>query len=463
MTLTRPNLLRLAVPPLVFAALLAALLLANRSSQPPGAPADANGVDLPALSGSTVEQIETLQRAARESPGSAGGYALLGDAYLQRARETGDPSFYTRADRSYGAALRRDPRDLTALIGAGTLANTRHDFSQGLRLGLEAHRLAPDLVRPYTVIADAQIELGRYGAAGRTIQRAVDLKPTLATYARASYYDELNGDLAGAAEAMALAVSAGAGSPENVAYVQTLLGDLELARGRVGAARDAYREALAAGSESQRAAGRGPGSPDERDPAASPAADAALAYPPALAGLARVDIARGRLGRAIGRLRAAGERVPLTSTLTLLAETELAAGRDEAARLDLSVVRAQRRLLRSAGTVPDAEAVVFEATHGSPRAAVVLGRRVWGSAPGVRSADALGWALTRAGRPEPGLAWARRALRLGSRDPLFHFHAGMAARAAGHAPLARRELGLALRLNPGFSPWLARKAREALR
>jgi hypothetical protein len=81
----------------------------------------------------------------------------------------------------------------------------------------------------------------------------------------------------------------------------------------------------------------------------------------------------------------------------------------------------------------------------------------------VRSADALGWALTRAGRPHEGLAWARRALGLGSRDPLFHFHAGMAARAAGAGATAGRELRLALSLNPGFSPWLARQAKEALR
>ena len=486
MTLNRPNLLKLAAPALVFAAVLAALLLVNRSSSldPPGRPAAGTGAGPPALSGSTQERLDTLQAAVRAEPGAAGAYALLGDAYLQRARETGDPSFYTRADRSYGAALRRDPRELTALIGAATLANTRHDFSRGLRLGLEAHRLAPALVRPYTVIADAQVELGRYDAAGRTIQRAVDLKPTLATYARASYYDELNGDLAAAAQAMGLAASAGAGSPENVAYVQTLLGDLELARGRVGAARDAYREALAAGSESPPTTGRESGRRGGRDPAAGPAGgesgaqpDAgvmaalaarsvpryALAYPPGLAGLARVDIARGRLGRAISRLRAAAERLPLTSTLTLLAETELATGRGAAARRDLAVVRAQQGLLRSAGTVPDAEAVVFEATHGSPSAAVALGRRVWRAAPSVRSADALGWALTRSGRPERGLTFAHRALRLGSRDPLFHFHAGISAGAAGQKGLARRELRLALRLNPGFSPWLAERAREAVR
>ena len=83
------------------------------------------------------------------------------------------------------------------------------------------------------MIADAQIELGRYGAAERSIQRLVDAKPGLAAYSRASYYRELSGDTAGAIEAMRLAASAG-GAPENVAYVQVLLGDLELQRGRVG-------------------------------------------------------------------------------------------------------------------------------------------------------------------------------------------------------------------------------------
>ena len=43
---------------------------------------------------------------------------------------------------------------------------------------------------------------------------------------------------------MRLAVAAGGGAPENVAYVQALLGDLELQRGRVDAAELAYRLAL---------------------------------------------------------------------------------------------------------------------------------------------------------------------------------------------------------------------------
>ena len=301
------------------------------------------------------------QRAVSAAPGNAQAYAGLGDAYLARARETGDPGFYSRAQRSFAAALRRDPRDLGALIGSGSLAGLRHDFRDQLHLGRRAAAEAPQLARPLTVIADAEIELGRYDAAARSIQRLVDTKPGLAAYSRASYYRELSGDTAGAVAAMRLAASAG-GVSENVAYVRVLLGDLELQRGRIGPAREAYIAALRSF----------PGSPG------------------AMVGLARIDAAGGDLGRAAARLRRAAGRLPLTTTLGLLSQVEQALGHPNAAAAALDTARAQQRLYRAAATAPDAEAVLFEADHGSATAAVALGRRVWRAMPSVRSADAPG-------------------------------------------------------------------------
>jgi hypothetical protein len=435
MTANRPTFLLKLLAPLAAFACVFGVLVAFGGADGIELPGRAAGVDIEiSPDASTDRRIAILQRAVRDGIGGAEGYAALGDAYLQKARENGDPSFYSRAERSFDAALRRDARSMSALLGAGTLAGLRHDFREQLRLGLEAQRLMPELVAPYPVIADAQIELGRYRAAERTLQRFLDLKPNLASYSRVSYYRELNGDLDGAVEAMRLAVSAGAGVPENVAYVQTLLGDLELQRGRPAAARAAYRGALA------------------RLPR----------YAPAEAGLARVELAAGDLDSAASRLRSVAQRLPLTGNLILLAETNAARGDERAAEVDLEVVRTQQRLLRAAGTRPDAELVVFEANYGDAGAAVELGRRLWREAPSVRSADALGWALTRAGRPGEGLAWARRALRLGSRDPLFHLHAGLAAKAAARAGTAARELRTALSGRAALSPLRAREARAAL-
>jgi tetratricopeptide (TPR) repeat protein len=391
MTAIRPNLLKLLAPLATFVCGLALFLTLNQ----------AGSVDLSAT-------------------GSGGeDYAALGDSYLEKARATGDPAYYSRAERSFDTALRQDGGDVAALLGAGTLAGLRHDFGEQLQIGREAQRLGGGLAA-LPVIADAQIELGRYEAATQTVQRLLDRKPNLASYARASYLRELYGDQAGAVDAMRLAASAG-GTPENAAYVQVLLGDLELQRGHVGAARLAYTAALRSL----------PG------------------YPAGMVGLARADAAGGDLGRAAARLRRASERLPLTSTLALLAQVESS---DARARDALGAARAQQGLYRAARTRPDAEAVIFEADFGSPAAAVSLGRRVWRAAPSVRSADALGWALTRAGRPREGLVFARRAVALGSRDPVFRLHAGIAARGAGLADVAARHLRVAAVGRAALSP-----------
>jgi tetratricopeptide (TPR) repeat protein len=396
---------RLLAPLAVFGAVLVAMVALNHGATPPPAPAAGHG--------------------ERD-------YAALGNTYLSRARETGDPGFYSRAERAFGAALRRAPSSVDGLVGAGTLAGFRHDFAEQLRLGNEGRRVAPELARPLTVIADAEIELGRYGQAERTIQRLVNMKPSLPAYARVSYYRELHGDVSGAVEAMRFAVSAG-GSDESSAYVETLLGDLGLMRGRVRAARTAYRNAL-------------------RD---------LPSFPQALTGLARIDAAGGHLHRAAARLRRSTNRLPLTTALTLLAEVERTLGKRRAARADLAAARVQHRLLRASRTLPDAEAVLFEANHGSPRRAVALGRRVWRMAPSIRSADALGWALTRVGRPGAGLDWARRALHTGSRDPLFSLHAGLAALRSGRRAEAERYLTTAVRGAAALSPASRRLLKEA--
>ena len=110
----------------------------------------------------------------------------------------------------------------------------------------------------------------------------------------------------------------------------------------------------------------------------------------------------------------------------------------------------------------DVDLALFEANHGVAARALALARRAWDRAPSVRSADALGWALTAAGRPRDGLAWAHRALGLGSRDATFLYHAGMSARAAGDRAAARGYLRAALSGNPRFSPLYAPRARRAL-
>jgi tetratricopeptide (TPR) repeat protein len=421
--------MKVLAPLAVFGAVLAAMVALHGSATAP--PALSAGADLGRPSG---DPLHDARAAVRAAPGSADARALLGDAYVTKARATGDPSLYARADRVLSGALRRDPRNVAALVGAGTLAGLRHDFREQLRLGLEAKRVAPALARPYTVIADAQIELGMYRDAAGSIQRLVNIKPGLPAYARVSYYRELTGDPAGAVRAMRFAASAG-GAPQSLAYVQALTGNLELARGRVAAARDAYMASLRT-------------VPDFSD---------------ALEGLARVDAARGDPRRSAARLRRLAPSQPPARALAFLAELELGAGQDRAARRHLRAAAAKFERDRAGGGLPDAESVLFEANHGQSGRAVRLGRRVWREKPSIRSADALGWALTRAGRPREGLVWTRRALRTGSLDPMFRLHAGVATARAGRGREAAKQFALALKGEAALSPGAVRLLRASLR
>jgi tetratricopeptide (TPR) repeat protein len=400
----------LAAPLVAFAALLATLTLINRG------PSLADG-------GTDVA-----------GPTPAEAAVARGDAYYQRSRETGDGRFYELAERAYGRALAADPANAGALAGRATIALAQHRFADGLELARRAHRAAPAVVAPYAAFVDGLIETGRYRAAGAALDRMLSLKPTLAAYSRLSYYRELHGDMDGAAQALRFAISAGAATQEGSAYIRSLLGDLQAVRGRYSAAAQAYRESLAV------------------DPG----------YGRATAGLALLEAGRGKLDGAIATLRAQLGDEPSPDALTQLGELEEAAGMSAIAerRYGLASELEAEGLREGAGY--DAGVTLNEAEHGDPQTAVRYGRRAWQSAPSVSSADAYSWALYRAGRIEAASRLSPEALRLGSRDPEFGFHAGMIAAAAGDEKRARALLSRLLERTPRFNALYAPQAEETL-
>jgi tetratricopeptide (TPR) repeat protein len=405
----------LAVIALAFGIGLAVLLEEGGGAAAPSV------VARPVLTGTSAD-IPKLQSAVRRSPKREDLRASLAAAYLQRVRETGDPSFYTRAE-----GVLHNPRTPDGLATAGELALARHAFTRALTLGQRAGGEGA------FVRVDALVELGRYGAAEHELQAMVDRKPNLSAYARVSYLRELNGDLAGAASAMGLAVAAGGPAPENNAYVLTLLGELERRRGRLSEARRGFAKALALVPK----------------------------FPAAEAGLARLESAPASAA-ATRRLRRIVDALPLPEYVIALGETELAAGDSANARDDLALVGVEQQLQRAAGVDVDVELAVFEADHGSPAKALAFARRGWDAAPSVRAADALGWALTRSGDPRAGYRWAKKALRLGSLDPLWRAHAGLSAIAAGERGAGRKQLRIALAHGLDGYPWQAQRVRRAL-
>jgi tetratricopeptide (TPR) repeat protein len=386
--------------------------------------------------GITTARVRELEAQVATRPGDASLLTQLGFAYQLRWRETGDASFLPRSETALRRALRAEPDEPNAVLGLGSLALIRHEFREALSLGRRAARLLEGSGRPYGVIGDALVELGRYDEAFRAFERMVSRRPGLASYARVAYARELTGDPEGAILAMRLALDAAAGQPESTAWARVELAKLELGRGRVEAASRHTRRALQVF----------PG------------------YPAAQVELARIEAARGRIGRAVAEARRAVDAVPTSGNVALLADLLERAGKRAEARAQHGTVAVIDKLLAASGVRVDLESAVYRADQRiRPDDTVRLARRARAARPSIYGDDAVAWALARAGRCADSLPLAERALRLGTKDALLYFHRGYAEGCAGNRGAMREWYARALKLNPGFSVRWAPVARMAIR
>jgi tetratricopeptide (TPR) repeat protein len=384
---------------------------------------------------SSEEWIARLQDRVRSNPDDVSAYAQLGLALLQRVRETADPMLYPKAEAALAEALKRDPQNVDALVGQGTLALARHHFADALGWGVRARQINPYRAQIYGVIGDAQVELGQYDAALDTVQKMVDTRPELSSYSRVSYLRELQGDTAGAIALMQQAVASGVPTSESTLWAQAQLGHLYFNSGDLQQAEQTYAEALRA-------------RPD---------------YVYAQAGIARVRAAQGRYDEAIDIYQGIVKRLPLPEFVIALGDLYEATGKAAAAKQQYDLVHAMQQLNASAGIDVDMELALFDADHGvDPAGTLARARAAYQRRPSIYAADALAWALYRAGDYAEARRHSQMALRLGTRDALMLYHAGAIAQSLGDRPTAREYFEKALALNPYFSVRYAPLARQAL-
>jgi len=426
----RPEVMLLASL-LIFATMLTIRALLDR-------PAGSVAVDTVApapIERSDEGAIAKLQDRIRRNPEDTPAYAQLGLALLQRVRETADPTLYPRAEAAFAEALKRDPQQFDALLGEGSLALSRHQFADALRWGERASALNPYNAPAYGIIGDTRTELGQYEAAAATIQKMVDTRPDLNSYSRVSYVRELHGDTAGAIQAMQQAVEAGGQLSEATLWTQVQLGHLYFNRGELTNAEQTYTAALEARAD----------------------------YVYALAGIARVRAAQGRYDEAIGAYQEIVKRLPLPEFVIALGDIYEATGRPAEAKRQYDLVRAMQQLNISAGVDVDMELSLFDADHGAdPAATVDRARASYARRPSIYGADALGWALYHAGDYAEARRYSQEAMRLGTRDAVLYYRAGMIAYDLGDRATARADLEQALAINPFFSVRYAPTARATL-
>ncbi|MFJ3302682.1 tetratricopeptide repeat protein [Streptomyces sp. NPDC086549] len=435
-------------------------------SRPParGAGAQAMTVDragMPASLPDLTALIGDRERHLRAHPLDAQAWAVLGTAYVEQGRRTADAAQYPKAERALRTSLRvvekKNPQspesshnaantakaaDMKALDGLAALANARRDFAEAKRWGEQALKAEPKQWTAYPPLIDAYTGLGDYKAARKTLDKLMGLhtgaaaQPAVMAQAAAVYRDR--GWREDAAAQLSDAASAARTPAEQADYLERT-GQLAWERGDPEDALRHFEEALR----------RGPG------------------QPAALAGRGRALAALGRTTEALDAYQEALAEQPGPQYILELGELYESLGQRPEAWVQYDLLRV-RVTQDTAGGVDD-ELVLgqFEADHGDAEDAVRRLTAEWERQPGIEVADALGWALHRAGKDKEALRYAETATDKvnggGVRSALYMYHRGVIEQELELAGPARRHLEEALRINPYFSPLRVPLVREALR
>ncbi|MFI6442081.1 tetratricopeptide repeat protein [Streptomyces sp. NPDC050759] len=411
---------------------------ATRSPAPaPGAQAlSAVAAGVPAALPDLAALIGARESHLRRHPEDAESWAVLGTAYVEQARRTADPAFYAKADDTLRTSL-QVRRNAAALDGLAALANARRDFRTALTWGEAARNLEPKRWTTYPALIDAYTGLGDYKAAHGALERLMELRSGPAVRARAAAVYRDRGWREDAAAQLADAAAEARAPAERAEYLERA-GQLAWERGD-------REDALRHFQETVRL------DPDQRA---------------AQAGQGRALAALGRTTEALNAYRMALANQPLPQYALELGELYESLGLAQAARVQYDLLLARVRSAEASGADEELVLGQFEADHGDPASAVRRLRAEWRRQPGIAVADALGWALHRAGQDREALGYARiatdRAHGGGVRSALYAYHLGMIERELEQPASARRHLQEALRINPYFSPSRVRAAREAL-
>ena len=196
----------------------------------------------------TDEKIEFYKHKIEIDPVSYAYHNRLAQSYIQKARETGDISYYRKAQALLKESLRLSPSNYVGLVYMAIAKGSEHDFARALEYAKQATGLYPKRSYAYGVIGDAYLELGQIENARLAYEKMIELDPGLDSYSRLSNLRLKQHDTIGAVSAMEKAYESGLRdvrtSKENLAWTQAMLGKIYLDQGDEHRAQEYFESAL---------------------------------------------------------------------------------------------------------------------------------------------------------------------------------------------------------------------------
>jgi tetratricopeptide (TPR) repeat protein len=375
-----------------------------------------------------------VERAGRD-PRSTLAWTNLGDALMQKARETMDTSYYGRAEAAFEKALAFGATNEAAITGLSWVYGSRHEFERSIEWARKALAIEPDSQAAYGLLGDAAVEMGDYDGAFKHYQRMLDIRPDLSSYSRGAHLLYLTGDTRKAIWLMEKAIAAGATHAENTAWCRA---QLALMLWHTGALVPAER-----------------------------VLELGLARAPAnyhlLSGMGRIKVARQDYRAAIEYYQKAIATVPQHEVVVALGDVYSLIGEKENAAKQYALVEAIHAASSSNGVKGSFDLARFYADHDRNLAqAMGIAEEEYKARPNVFAADVLAWCYYKNGRYADARAMIEKALRANTQDAVMLFHAGMIHEKLGNRVDAQRFLYQAVSLNPNFHPIHGPVAAETL-
>ncbi|HMS34547.1 MAG TPA: tetratricopeptide repeat protein [Ignavibacteria bacterium] len=368
--------------------------------------------------------ITTLQEQLVYYPGNSKLLTKLGAAYIQKARESNEPEFYSLAEEVLNRAIKTEPGNFLAMAELGSVFLSRHNFRDALELAQKTLDINPFSAYTYGVLVDAQVELGMYDEAIQSAQKMIDTRPDLSSYSRVSYIRELKGDTQGAIDAMKSAVTAGSPIAENTAWCRVMLGNLFYNRGDVETAEKIFGFVV-------------------KD------------FPNYIHGfgsLAKVKVFRKEYKEAIELYQKALEKNSLPEYLIALGDVYTLTGEKEKAEELYQKVKFIITMFKEKGVDTDLELALFNADHNRnlKESLKDAEESLENGSQSIKVYHVIAWTNFKLGNYEEAEKNIDKALRLGTKDPLMYFHAGKIFEKAGMTEKAKEYSDFALKINPYY-------------
>jgi tetratricopeptide (TPR) repeat protein len=375
---------------------------------------------------STDQKIAHWERQSKANPSSLTIALKLAGGFLQKTRETADFSYVDRASSLVDRVLTAEPENYQALRLRIQVAMNHHRFPKVVEYAQVLLERNPSDSGVTALLGDALMEMGQYDKAERAYTRLLDLRGDLISFNRYAWHRFVTGKREEALRWMAQAVASGSDERENEAWCLVEFGDMLFKTGHNDLAEQTYQRALASFQ----------------------------GYHRAHAALGRLLAAKGNIGRAIDHFRKAQATAPFPEYAGMLDLLNRAIGNRQEADRQRAQVDAIDKIGQANGEKANRTlALIYAAGERKLDRALELAKGEVAVRDDVYSHDALAWVLFKSGMIEPALEEITKAIRLGTPEPSFYFHAGMIASAAGRKEDAKRYLSQALALNANFD-WL---------